>query len=107
MRWNRRDSAYRPNEVYPHIMADIGKLLREARREVGLNQAELAARAATTQTYVSRVERGVTMPALPTVERLFHAMGLRLRLTVEPVPIGNVSAEAAQGVLVHDARAAC
>lgn len=29
------------------------------------------------------------MPGLPTLERLFHAMGLRLRISVEPVPTGN------------------
>jgi len=70
----------------------IGALLREARRHSGLDQAELARRAATTQTYVSRVERGATLPSLPTLERLLAAMGLRLRLSVEPVPTGNASA---------------
>ncbi|WP_371878579.1 helix-turn-helix domain-containing protein [Conexibacter sp. S30A1] len=74
-------------------MADIGGMLRAARVELGLGQAELAARAATTQTYVSRVERGVTEPSLSTLERLFHAMGLRLQITPEPIPLGNVSAE--------------
>jgi predicted transcriptional regulator len=74
-------------------MTAVGKLLREARQELWLDQTELAIRAATTQTYVSRVERGVTMPALPTLERLFHAMGLRLRLVVEPASLGNVSAD--------------
>jgi transcriptional regulator with XRE-family HTH domain len=69
---------------------DVGTLLREVRRERGLDQAELAARAATTQTYVSRVERGATTPALATLERLFHAMGVRLRLVLEPVSTGNV-----------------
>jgi len=71
-------------------MVDIGRLLREARLRSGLNQAELARRGATTQTYVSRVERGATMPSLPTVERLLHAMGLQLGLSVEPIPTGNV-----------------
>jgi transcriptional regulator with XRE-family HTH domain len=74
-------------------MADIGGMLRAARVELGLDQAELAARAATTQTYVSRVERGVTEPSLSTLERLFHAMGLRLQVTPEPIPLGNVSTE--------------
>ncbi len=70
-------------------MTNVGDLLRDARRRSGLDQAELARRAATTQTYVSRVERGVTVPSLPTLERLLHAMGLRLRLSVEAVPTGN------------------
>lgn len=85
--------AHRLIWVYPGRMADIGGMLRAARVELGLGQAELAARAATTQTYVSRVERGVTEPSLSTLERLFHAMGLRLQITPEPIPLGNVSAE--------------
>jgi transcriptional regulator with XRE-family HTH domain len=68
-------------------------MLRAARAQLGLDQAELAARAATTQTYVSRVERGVTEPLLSTAERLFHAMGLRLQITAEPIPLGNASAD--------------
>jgi transcriptional regulator with XRE-family HTH domain len=74
-------------------MTDVGKLLRSTRQKLNLDQAELAARAATTQTYVSRVERGATIPALPTLERLFNAMGLRLCVSLEPVPLGNVSAD--------------
>jgi transcriptional regulator with XRE-family HTH domain len=71
---------------------DVGTLVREARAERGIGQAELARRAGTTQTYVSRVERGVVSPALTTLDRLFHAMGCRLSLRVEPLPHGNVSA---------------
>ena len=73
------------------IVQDIGALVREARLRSGLGQAELARRAATTQTYVSRVERGATTPSLSTLERLLGAMGLRLRVVVEAVPPGNSS----------------
>jgi transcriptional regulator with XRE-family HTH domain len=64
-------------------------MLRDARLRAGLEQAELARRAATTQTYVSRVERGVTVPSLPTLERLLAAMGLRLLAQIEEVSTGN------------------
>lgn len=70
---------------------NVGPLLREARLAAGLDQAGLARRAATTQTYVSRVERGATVPSLPTLQRLFAAMGLRLGLQVERVSTGNVA----------------
>lgn len=69
-----------------------GELLRAARIERGLGQAELARRAATTQTYVSRVERGVVAPSMKTLQRLLHAMGLQLRSEVEELPSGNVPA---------------
>jgi len=68
---------------------DVGEILRDARLRARLDQAELARRAATTQTYVSRVERGVTVPSLPTLERLLAAMGLRLLPQIEAVSTGN------------------
>ncbi|MDA8068707.1 MAG: helix-turn-helix domain-containing protein [Actinomycetota bacterium] len=67
--------------------------MRDARLRSGLDQAQLARRSSTTQPYVSRVERGVTVPSLPTLERLLRAMGLRLRLEVEPIPTGNSTPE--------------
>lgn len=68
---------------------DVAGLLRVTRRQRGLGQAALARRAGTTQTYVSRVERGVVSPSLATLERLLHAMGVSLRLSVAPLPHGN------------------
>jgi transcriptional regulator with XRE-family HTH domain len=69
----------------------FGTLLRDARRERGLDQAGLARRAGTTQTYVSRIERGDVSPTLDTMRRLLHAMGLELALEPRPVSRGNVS----------------
>lgn len=73
---------------------DAGALLRQTRIERGLDQASLARRAGTTQTYVSRVERGAVSPSIKTLARLFAAVGQQLTLGVEPLPHGNVSAGA-------------
>jgi transcriptional regulator with XRE-family HTH domain len=70
---------------------DAGALLRETRRERGLDQAELARRAGTTQGYISRIERGTVSPTLRTLERLLHAMGRRLVADTEPLAPGNAS----------------
>lgn len=72
-------------------VGDAAELLRAGRRQRGLSQAQLARRAATTQNYVSRIERGVVEPSLPTLQRLLHAMGLQLRVEVAPLPTGNAS----------------
>lgn len=72
---------------------NVGLALREARRRRRLDQATLARRAGTTQAYVSRVERGVVEPSIATLQRLLHAMGLRLHLGVEPLPPGNTRVE--------------
>jgi transcriptional regulator with XRE-family HTH domain len=71
---------------------DGGELLRETRRQRGLDQADLARRAGTTQTYVSRIECGTVSPSLKTLRRLFNAMGVDLQLGVAPLPPGNVAA---------------
>jgi transcriptional regulator with XRE-family HTH domain len=66
-----------------------GELLRATRQARGLDQAVLARRAGTTQTYLSRLERGEVSPSIRTLERLFHAMGCRLTTGVEPLAAGN------------------
>lgn len=71
-------------------------LLRQARIERGLDQATLARRAGTTQTYISRVERGAVSPSIKTLDRLLAAMGWQLALAVEPLSHGNVSTRALQ-----------
>ena len=70
---------------------EYGTLLRDARRECGLDQADLARRAGTTQTYISRIERGEVSPSARTMKRLLHAMGLELVLGTRPLSPGNVS----------------
>lgn len=61
-----------------------GSLLREARLRAGLTQAELACRAGTTQSAISRWEAGVTRPPLEALRRLVRACGLELRVEFEP-----------------------
>lgn len=68
-----------------------GLLLKESRQARGLDQAQLAARSGTSQTYISRVERGEVSPALKTLTRLFNAMGQQLALATEPLDRGNVT----------------
>jgi len=63
---------------------DAAKVIRTARREAGLSQAELASRAGTSQATVSAYESGRKEPSLTTLSRLLAATGTRL--TVEPAP---------------------
>jgi predicted nucleotidyltransferase/DNA-binding XRE family transcriptional regulator len=57
-------------------------LLREARRQARLSQAELAKRAGTTQSVVSAYENAARQPSLPTLARLVAATGLELDVRV-------------------------
>lgn len=56
-------------------------LLLQARREVGMTQAELASRAGTTKSYISKIENGVVQPSVGLFLRLIDALGLRFEIT--------------------------
>lgn len=58
----------------------VWALVREARRRAGLSQAQLAARAGTSQAAIARYERARTMPDLPTLHRIAAACGFDLRM---------------------------
>lgn len=52
---------------------DTAAVLRAARRAAGLTQAELAARAGTSQAAISDIERGRTHPTVERFDRLLRA----------------------------------
>lgn len=63
-------------------MTAVDRVIRRARVGAGLSQAELAARAGTSQPALARYEMGTTLPTLPTLERLLSACGRQLQLRV-------------------------
>ena len=67
-------------------MMTPGELLRTVRRRRGLSQAELAARAGTSQPVVSAYEHGRRDPSIGTLRRLIHAAGEELRIETSPLP---------------------
>ena len=83
---------------------DVAGLIRGARRAAGLSQSDLAERAGTSQPALARYETGVTMPTLPTLERLLRACGRRLELRVEDT-LGARSLRRRRGRLLAAARA--
>jgi transcriptional regulator with XRE-family HTH domain len=68
------------------MLTDVigGELVREARKRAGLTQAELAARAGTTQSAIARLESGRVSPALEQVERLLKLCGFMLVVELAP-----------------------
>jgi transcriptional regulator with XRE-family HTH domain len=65
-----------------------GELLRDARGRHGLTQAQLAARARTSQAAISRIERGLVSPSVDTLETLLDLMSERLVLESHEVEYG-------------------
>jgi transcriptional regulator with XRE-family HTH domain len=64
---------------------NAGELIRRARSAHGLSQAQLAIRAGTTQTAISRLERGQRSPTVQTLRRLLLVMGEDLALESRPL----------------------
>ena len=60
------------------------QLLRTVRLRRGLTQAQLAARAGTSQPVVSAYEHGRRDPTFVTLARLVEAAGERLRIDAAP-----------------------
>lgn len=61
-------------------------LIRRARRDAGLTQAQLATRMGTTQTAVARMERRGANPTVATLSRALGAAGQQLTLDSSPLP---------------------
>jgi transcriptional regulator with XRE-family HTH domain len=66
-----------------------GELLRDARRRHGLTQAQLAARARTSQAAISRIERGLVSPSVATLENLLYLMNEELVLDARAIDWGH------------------
>jgi transcriptional regulator with XRE-family HTH domain len=66
-----------------------GQLLRAARRRHGLTQAQLAARARTSQAAVSRIERDQVSPTVDTLRTLLDLMGEELVLDAALIDYGH------------------
>jgi transcriptional regulator with XRE-family HTH domain len=60
------------------------QLVREARKRAGLTQAELAARAGTTQSAIARVESGAVSPSLKRLTELVQAAGFDIDVRLVP-----------------------
>lgn len=59
---------------------DLGRAIRARRKEIGLNQTDLATAANTSLRFVSEVERGKSTARVEGVLRLLGALGLDLEL---------------------------
>src|SRR3954471_6320645 len=60
------------------------KLVREARQEAGLTQAELGQRLGMTQSAVAKLERPGANPTVETLDRVLRAAHTRLHICEAP-----------------------
>ena len=66
--------------------AAIGVMVKRARTAAGLTQAQLGARASTTQAVIARIEGGKAFTAsLDLLDRIARALGGRLSVEIEGI----------------------
>ena len=58
---------------------DVGLLIRETRNELGITQEELA----ISQSSISRIENGSSVPSLSTLKKIGDSIGKRVVITYE------------------------
>ncbi|MFI5780073.1 multiprotein-bridging factor 1 family protein [Nocardia sp. NPDC051570] len=63
---------------------ELGRTIRQMREHHGWTQSRLAEAAGMTQSAVARFEAGGTVPSLPVLERLAHALDADLVVQVRP-----------------------
>jgi HTH-type transcriptional regulator / antitoxin HipB len=61
----------------------LAKRLRRLREARGINQADLARAVKTTQSSIARFESGDHVPSLELIQRVAHALGVRVRVELE------------------------
>jgi predicted transcriptional regulator len=70
----------------------IARAIIAARVRAGLSQAELAARMATSQPFVARLESGRTLPSMRTLLRVAEATGTVPEIRLRPKRLGERAA---------------
>jgi transcriptional regulator with XRE-family HTH domain len=63
---------------------ELGRAVRDLRERHGWSQTQLAAAAGMTQPAIARFEAGGTVPTLPVLERLAHALDVDLAVQFKP-----------------------
>ena len=56
--------------------------IRALREKKGLSQRQLAERVGTTQSAIARLEAGNISPSLPTLDKIAHALGAEVSLSI-------------------------
>jgi len=79
-----RDPEFADNLEQGYQDFKVGALLRQAREEAGMTQAEVAKRLKTKKSAISRIENHAGDIRLSTLERYAEAVGYSLALELQP-----------------------
>jgi HTH-type transcriptional regulator/antitoxin HipB len=77
--------------------SELGGLIRETRRQQGLDQSELAQQVGVSRQWIIDIEKGKPRAAVGLILRTLNALGIRLDAQIEPVR--NLQTPGAKGDL--------
>jgi transcriptional regulator with XRE-family HTH domain len=77
-----------PGSLRHRLDDNLGALIRDARRHAGLTQAQLAEALGTTQSVISRWERGHDVPRADTLVTILRACGYEADVVLRPRDTG-------------------
>jgi transcriptional regulator with XRE-family HTH domain len=63
---------------------DLGIRVKEWRDKRGFTQEELATKSEVTQGMIYKIEKGLTVPSIPVVQRIAAALNIPVSLLIEP-----------------------
>lgn len=66
------------------LARSLGRRLRYLRAQSGLTQFELGRKASMDRAYISRLERGRSLPRFASLVRLASSLGVSVAVIVEP-----------------------
>ena len=82
----RRSPAYRTEQDRLAPFEALARVVIKHRAALGISQLELARRVGTSHSAISRIESGRHRTSVETLQRLAHALGVRLVLGFESGP---------------------
>lgn len=82
----RQSDAYRAEQERLAQFEQLARLVIRHRAALGISQEELAQRVGTSHSAISRIESGRHKTSVETLQRLAHALGVRLVLGFESGP---------------------
>lgn len=64
------------------LRAEVARAFKEKRKSLNITQTELAKKAHTDQKVISRIENGVTSVGVDALQKVAHALGARISITL-------------------------
>ena len=74
------------SQVMKHTPKEIGKVVRETRKKLGVTQKALALTSGTGMRFVIDLEKGKETCQIGKALAILHTLGIRLTLTPPPIP---------------------